>query len=116
MVIASPHEQHKGSVQNYLVLDTSLFLDLILPWMGQSGVNSMKEISRNLAGAAVVASLGVGALPALAQSLPLPSSVPATPVHKPAPGPIAGASLPVLAVGFGIYWLVRRHRRIVDLL
>ncbi len=28
-----------------------------------------------------------------------------------APGPIAGASLPVLAVGFGVYWLVRRHRK-----
>ena len=28
-----------------------------------------------------------------------------------APGPIAGAGLPVLAVGFGIYWLVRRFRR-----
>jgi hypothetical protein len=29
----------------------------------------------------------------------------------PAPGPIAGASLPVLAVGFGVYWLVRRRRK-----
>ena len=28
-----------------------------------------------------------------------------------APGPIAGAGLPVLAVGFGVYWLVRRRRR-----
>jgi uncharacterized protein YdeI (BOF family) len=28
-----------------------------------------------------------------------------------APGPIVGASLPVLAVGFGVYWLVRRRRR-----
>ena len=28
-----------------------------------------------------------------------------------APGPIVGASLPVLAVGFGVYWLVRRARR-----
>jgi hypothetical protein len=28
-----------------------------------------------------------------------------------APGPIAGASLPVLAVGFGVYWLVRRRRK-----
>ena len=27
-----------------------------------------------------------------------------------APGPIAGAGLPVLAVGYGIYWLVRRRR------
>lgn len=28
-----------------------------------------------------------------------------------APGPIAGAGLPVLAVGYGIYWLVRRGRK-----
>jgi len=27
-----------------------------------------------------------------------------------APGPVAGASLPVLAVGFGVYWLARRRR------
>jgi len=28
-----------------------------------------------------------------------------------APGPVAGASLPVLAVGFGVYWLARRRRK-----
>ena len=28
-----------------------------------------------------------------------------------APGPIAGAGLPVLAIGYGIYWVVRRQRR-----
>jgi len=28
-----------------------------------------------------------------------------------APDPIVGASLPVLAVGFGVYWLVRRRRK-----
>jgi hypothetical protein len=28
-----------------------------------------------------------------------------------APGPIAGAGLPILAVGYGAYWLVSRYRR-----
>jgi hypothetical protein len=28
-----------------------------------------------------------------------------------APGPIAGAGLPFLAVGYGAYWLIRRYRR-----
>jgi hypothetical protein len=27
-----------------------------------------------------------------------------------APGPIAGAGLPFLAVGYGVYWLIRRRR------
>jgi hypothetical protein len=31
--------------------------------------------------------------------------------HHAAPGPIAGAGLPVLAVGFGVYWLARRRRK-----
>jgi uncharacterized membrane protein len=30
------------------------------------------------------------------------------------PGPIAGAGLPILAVGYGAYWLVRRYRRKSD--
>ena len=29
-----------------------------------------------------------------------------------APGPIAGAGLPVLAIGYGVYWLVKRRRKI----
>ena len=32
-------------------------------------------------------------------------------VPRGVPGPIAGAGLPVLAMGYGIYWLVRRRRR-----
>jgi hypothetical protein len=28
-----------------------------------------------------------------------------------APGPIAGAGLPFLAVGYGVYWLIKRRRR-----
>jgi uncharacterized membrane protein len=30
------------------------------------------------------------------------------------PGPIAGAGLPILAIGFGAYWLVKRFRRKQD--
>jgi hypothetical protein len=28
-----------------------------------------------------------------------------------APGPIAGAGLPLLAVGYGVYWLIKRRRK-----
>ena len=31
--------------------------------------------------------------------------------YRGAPGPVLGAGLPVLAIGYGVYWLVRRHRR-----
>ena len=27
-----------------------------------------------------------------------------------APGPIAGAGLPILAIGFGVYWLIKRRK------
>jgi hypothetical protein len=29
-----------------------------------------------------------------------------------APGPIAGAGLPVVAVGYGVYWLIKRRRKV----
>jgi uncharacterized membrane protein len=31
--------------------------------------------------------------------------------YKNVPGPLVGAGLPVLAVGYGAYWLLRRYRR-----
>jgi hypothetical protein len=30
------------------------------------------------------------------------------------PGPIAGAGLPVLAISYGAYWLIRRRRKSAD--
>ena len=31
--------------------------------------------------------------------------------YKGAPGPIAGVGLPFLAVGYGVYWLIKRRRK-----
>jgi len=31
--------------------------------------------------------------------------------YRGVPGPIAGAGLPIIAAGYGVYWLIRRRRR-----
>jgi hypothetical protein len=52
-------------------------------------------------------------LPSMVQSqaaTPTPCST-ATCSVRGAPGPIAGAGLPILAIGFGAYWLAKRLRR-----
>jgi hypothetical protein len=36
------------------------------------------------------------------------------PHYRGAPGPIAGAGLPILAVGYGVYWVIRRRRKKTD--
>jgi hypothetical protein len=87
------------------VLDNPL-LALLLPLIGQLRVNSVKNFSRNLVGAGVVALLGVAALPAFSQT----AIIDAANRHHPAPVPIAGAGLPFLAV-VGVYWLIRRRRK-----
>jgi hypothetical protein len=32
--------------------------------------------------------------------------------HRDAPAPLIGASLPGLAIGYGVYWLIRRRRKV----
>ena len=50
-------------------------------------------------------------IPSLAQrQTPTPCST-ATCTVRGVPGPIAGAGLPILAIGFGAYWLAKRLRR-----
>ena len=48
--------------------------------------------------------------PAFAERVPSPGGG----TTRGAPGPIAGAGLPVLAIGAGAYWLFRRFRRKTD--
>jgi LPXTG-motif cell wall-anchored protein len=49
-------------------------------------------------------------VPALAQKGTIGDKPPSSGV-KGAPGPLVGAGLPVLLIGGGIYWLVRRRKR-----
>jgi len=61
----------------------------------------------------VLSSLLVVALcvPALAMGWSPPSPSQGGGGYRSVPGPIAGAGLPVIAVGYGVYWLIRRRRR-----
>ena len=49
-------------------------------------------------------------VPALALTPTPCSTASCTTTTKGAPGPLAGASLPVILIGGGIYWLVRRRK------
>jgi LPXTG-motif cell wall-anchored protein len=49
-------------------------------------------------------------VPALAQKGTIGDKPPSSGV-KGAPGPLAGAGLPILLIGGGIYWLARRRKR-----
>jgi hypothetical protein len=72
--------------------------------------------TRNSNGLALVATLFALAGAVVLSTPNLANAQVATTIAKPkpssgAPGPIAGAGLPVLAVGFGVYWLIKRRRK-----
>jgi hypothetical protein len=52
--------------------------------------------------------------PSRPPSSPPPSPPPSSGSTHGVPGPLVGAGLPFLAVGYGAYWLVRRYRRKSD--
>ena len=49
-------------------------------------------------------------VPALGQKGTIGTKPPSTGV-KGAPGPVVGAGLPLLLIGGGIYWIVRRRKK-----
>jgi hypothetical protein len=55
--------------------------------------------------------LAAFALPALAQGNKNGWNNPNNPHYNPVPGPLVGAGLPIFAVGYGAYWLIRRRRK-----
>jgi hypothetical protein len=69
----------------------------------------MMVFAKNLSGVAlgiiVFALVGLDTSVAFSDSFSPPAG---------APGPIAGAGLPILAIGYGAYWLVKRYRRKTD--
>jgi hypothetical protein len=79
----------------------------------------MKNVTRLLSAAALAALLTVLTLPLFTTLTLANGSFPCLSdcgnngngnVHG-APGPIAGAGLPILAVGYGVYWLIKRRRK-----
>jgi hypothetical protein len=75
----------------------------------------MKIASATSSALALVFTLTISALPALAacngngNCENAPGQVKK---YEGAPGPIAGAGLPMLAIGYGVYWLVKRRRKV----
>ena len=73
----------------------------------------MKNVTHFLSAAALTSLLAAFALPlftTLALATPCSSVFCGGGIHG-APGPIAGAGLPILAVGYGVYWLIKRRRK-----
>jgi hypothetical protein len=50
-------------------------------------------------------------LPSMVQSQTARPTPCSTATCRGAPGPIVGAGIPILAIGFGAYWLAKRLRR-----
>jgi hypothetical protein len=69
----------------------------------------MMKFAQTAARFALTGALVFG-MPNLAQAQRTTAVSPA-PSYRGAPGPIAGAGLPFLVVGYGVYWLIKRRRK-----
>jgi hypothetical protein len=67
----------------------------------------MMKFAQTAARFALTGALVFG-MPNLAQAQ---NSVRPVPSARGAPGPVAGAGLPFLVVGYGVYWLIKRRRK-----
>jgi hypothetical protein len=79
------------------------------PWYSESAVRE-EQMRKLLVASALIAAF---CMPALAGNQNGVNQN-GNPQNRAAPGPIAGAGLPILAVGCVAYWLVRRYRRKSD--
>lgn len=72
----------------------------------------MKNVTRLLSATALASLLAAFTLPLFPTStLATPCSTAVGCATRGAPGPIAGAGLPILAVGYGVYWMIKRRRK-----
>jgi hypothetical protein len=70
--------------------------------LANDGIALMKSAAKTLF---VISILASAMSPGFAGSFHNPGQ------YKNVPGPLMGAGLPVLAVGYGAYWLLRRYRK-----
>jgi hypothetical protein len=71
----------------------------------------MKNVTRLLSATALASLLAAFALPTLTLANPISCPTAVGCGTRGAPGPIAGAGLPILGIGYGVYWLIKRRRK-----
>ena len=69
------------------------------------------KLKKLIVASAVLTALSIPALADPGNGNKIGWNNPNNPHYGGVPGPLAGAGLPFIAVGYGVYWLVRRRRK-----